>query len=118
MIELFNYFLAGLGWLMLLLILYIVLFRVYYHTQKEDRTWKFWLWFAPLALLFLILDVLLNATVMWILMLDPPSTWTITERMQDYKARPENRRKGLHKYRFWFADSMCMILNVFDENHC
>ena len=111
--EIFNLLIYGLGWLAVLLIMYIVLFKVYYATEG-DR--PLWIW--PLAGLFWLLDVALNATLMWVLMLDPPRRWTITDRMQRYKASPANRRKGLHLYRWHVAENLCLILNLFDEGHC
>jgi hypothetical protein len=111
--EIFNYLLLGLGWLMVLLILYVILFKVYYATEG-DRPW----WLYPLALVFVILDFLINTTLMWILMLDPPREWLVTARMQRYKASPANRRKGLHLYRWHVAENLCLILNLFDKGHC
>jgi hypothetical protein len=98
---------------MILLIMYVVLFKLYY---MGHRPW--WLW--PAAIVFLIIDVLLNATVMWVLMLEPPGEWTITERMKDYKKLDPSKGK-LRWWRYHFADNMCLILNVFDKSdngHC
>ena len=112
MIELANYLLIGLGWLMVLLVFYVVLFRIYYHSA-ENRPW--WLW--PAALVFLFLDFLVNQTIMSVLCLDIRG-WTVTDRMKEYKRKLDPNRNRLSWYRFYMADSLCKILTVFDEGHC
>ena len=107
-----DYIAYGLAALMILLIMYVILFRVYYHSE-ENRPW--WLW--PFAAVFLVLDVALNQTVMVVLCLDLPRRWTITARMKRYKKLEPDT--ALNWYRHYFADSLCKILNVFDkEGHC
>jgi hypothetical protein len=113
--EILNWILDSMGWLMLLLIAYVILFRVYYATEGER---PLWLW--PAAAVFLFADVAINLVVMSVFMVDLPEEWTVTERMKRYK-KIRDTTNALKWYRFHFAESMCMILNVFDKSkdgHC
>ena len=114
MIELLIHALVSLlGWVMTLLIFYIVLFRLYYK-HKDDQPW----WMYPLAICFLVLDVAIQMSAMTILMLDTPKHWTVTERMKSYQRLP-NPGNWLDKYHTYVAVNLCMILNVFDKKgHC
>ncbi len=113
MIDSLHLILDLLGALMILLVFYIVLFKVYYATEG-DRPW--WIW--PAAVIFLILDVGINILVMPILCLDPvPVRFTVTARMKRYK-KLEPTQGILKFYRHHMAVSMCQILNVFDKGHC
>lgn len=113
MIELINEIIWWFGIFMLLLIQYIVLFKLYYHYHPGPYPW----WSYVFLLAFGIQDVLLNITLFTLLMMDPPRQWTITERMKLYKAECFGK-SGIRKYRFWVADNLCKILNVFDKGHC
>jgi len=113
MSELYGYLIVGLGWLMVLLVFYVVLFKVYY---MGYRPW----WLYPAAVVFVVLDFLINMLVMSVLMLDLPKEWLVTDRMKTYKKLDPSKGK-LSWYRFHFADNMCLILNIFDKSkggHC
>ena len=102
------------GVFMLLLIQYIVLFKIYYHYHPGP--YPIWSYFAAFA--FGIQDILLNLTLFTVLMLDIPREWTITERMRRYKGECFGK-SGIRGYRFQVADNLCKILNVFDKDgHC
>ncbi len=111
-----NIVITMLGWLMVLLIFYVILFKVYYATEG-DR--PYWIW--PAALVFLVIDVAVNLAVMPVLMIDfAPREWTVTTRMKRYK-RITDTSNSLQWLRYHFADNLCLILNVFDKSddgHC
>ncbi len=114
LINIIHEVIHGLGYLMALLVVYVILFKTYYGSE-ETRPW--WLW--PTALLFLAGDVAVNLVVMTPLMFDAPREWTVTSRMKRYKEI--KRRVGLNRYRYWVAENLCLILNVFDKSkdgHC
>ena len=102
------------GLFALLLIQYVILFKVYYHHHPGPYPW----WSYVLILAFGIQDIFLNLTAFTLVTMDAPREWTITERMRRYKS--ENFGKsGVRRYRYWIADNLCKILNVFDkEGHC
>ena len=111
--EIFTLLIAGLGWLMVLLILYVILFKIYY---AGHRYW----WLYPAAAIFVVLDFLVNAIVITPLMLELPREWLVTDRMKRYK-KIEPSQSRLKWLRYHFADNMCLILNVFDKSkggHC
>ena len=112
MIELIQLLLQGLGAFMLLLIFYIVLFRLYYK-HKDNLPW----WMYPLALSFVALDWAINMTVMTVFMFDGPKEYLVTARMKRYKQlKPKGWREWLQ---FKTAHNLCLILNLFDpKGHC
>jgi len=115
MIELLHLLVYSLGWLMVLLVFYVILFKVYYSTEG-NRPW--WIW--PAAGVFLVLDIAINIAVVSVLMLDLPEEWTVTTRMKRYK-KIKDTTHVLKFVRYHFADNMCLILNVFDKSkggHC
>jgi hypothetical protein len=105
--------LQSLGLFMLLLVGYIVLFRLRYVYYPDKKPW--WLW--PLVGLFLALDAFINITVMTFLMLDTPKEWLLTARLKRYKKlKPKGWREWMH---YKVANNICLILNIFDpKGHC
>ena len=109
-----DFIIDGLGWLALLLIQYVALFKLYHkHKAEESYPW----WSYPFAAFFLLQDVVLNLTVMSAFMLEAPREWTITDRMKRYQ-RIDHLDRILWRYRSHFAKNLCLILNVFDKGHC
>ncbi len=121
LIQYINYLVYGLGWVMLLLIQYVILFKTYYsyadehgHVDSDDLPG----WLYPLAVLFVLEDAALNATVFSILMLELPREFMITARMKRYKEinDTDNWRRW---WQYHTATNMCLILNISDKKgHC
>ena len=114
MIELINEIIWWFGLFALLLVQYIILFKLYYKMHPGPYP----VWAKLFAAAFVIQDVFLNLTAFTVLMLDVPREWTITERMRRYKSECFGKQ-GIRNYRYVVADNLCKILNVFDKDgHC
>lgn len=69
---------------------------------------------APFVLLGLGIDALANASIAWLVFLDPPREWLVTTRLVRYKATDTGWRARL-------AGAICEgLLDVFDPtgDHC
>lgn len=73
------------------------------------------------ALVFYLVDVVLNHTLVVLYMLELPGYWgePVTVRFKCYLKRYHLRRRGpLEKWRYGFALFICRVLNAADSGHC
>ena len=70
----------------------------------------------PILLVGYCLDVVINVTILTVLFLDLPSSWTITGRLKDYIYKSPSG-KWREKLAVWFCSN---LLNSFDPDgkHC
>lgn len=105
-------FLPVLGFMLALSIVtyigYIKAMVIYRRKKSDTLKWYHYVVGIPIAIVFLPLDVLVNAIVGTVIFLEFPREWLLTARLD------RHARQG-HK----FAKFVCKyLLNPFDEDHC
>lgn len=87
---------------------YIKAMVVYRKKKANEMRWYHYVYGIPVAIVFLPLDVIVNAVVGTVIFLELPREWLLTSRLD------RHARNG-HK----FAQFICKyLLNPFDEGHC
>lgn len=70
----------------------------------------------PLLFAFALLDVFTNWTLVLLLMGEPPDgAFTISERFYLYRGA---LKEQTGEWKLFIADSICTLLDQFDEGHC